>query len=84
MLKDFGDKVPAAIKSQVQDSLEAVRKVKDSEDEPAIRKAVEALSQAVQKIGAAAYQQPGAAQPGPEPAGGQGPKPTGEGDVIDG
>ena len=84
MLKDFGDKVPAEIKSQVQDSLEAVRKVKDSEDEPAIRKAVEALSQAVQKIGAAAYQQPGAAQPGPEPAGGQGPKPTGEGDVIDG
>ena len=85
LLKDFGDKVPAEVKSQVQDSLEAVRKVKDSDDEPAIRKAVEALSQAVQKIGAAAYQQqPGAAQAGPEPAGGDGPKPAGEGDVIDG
>jgi molecular chaperone DnaK len=84
LLKDFGDKVPAAIKSQVQDDLEAVRKVKDGDDEPAIRKAVEALSQAVQKIGAAAYQQPGAAQAGSGPAGGEGPKPSGEGDVIDG
>lgn len=84
LLKEFGDKVPAEVKSQVQDSLEAVRKVKDGEDEPAIRKAVEALSQAVQKIGAAAYQQPGTPQAGPEPAGGGGPKPTGEGDVIDG
>ncbi len=44
--------------------MDEVRKVKDGEDEPAIRKAVEALSQAVQKIGAAAYQQ----QPEPEAA----------------
>ena len=45
-------------------------KLKDGEDEPAIRKAVDALSQAVQKIGAAAYQQQTRHQqprPSPEP-----------------
>ncbi len=36
--------------------MDEVKKVKDGEDEPAIRKAVDALSQVVQKIGAAAYQ----------------------------
>jgi molecular chaperone DnaK len=85
VLKDFGDKAPAEVKDQVQAGIEEVRKVKEGEDEPAIRKAVDALNQAVQKIGAAAYQQPGAGQAGAGPSeGGSGEKPSGEGDVIDG
>jgi len=86
VLKDFGDKASAEVKDQVQAGIEEVRKVKDGEDEPAIRKAVDTLNLAVQKIGAAAYQQqPGAGQAGAGPSeGGSGEKPSGEGDVIDG
>jgi molecular chaperone DnaK len=68
VLNDLGEKVSAEIKTEVQAAMEEVRKVKDGEDEPAIRKAVDALSQAVQKIGAAAYQQtpPVQAEEGPK------------------
>jgi molecular chaperone DnaK len=73
VLGDLGDKAPAELKAEVQAAVEEVRKVKDGEDEPVIRAAVDALSQVVQKLGAAAYQQnpapgtePGPEQPGPE------------------
>jgi molecular chaperone DnaK len=80
VLREFGDKVPAELKAEVQAAVEEVRKLKDSEDEPAIRKAVNALSQVVQKIGPAAYQQ----QTPPPPAGGESePKQEGP-DVVDG
>jgi molecular chaperone DnaK len=72
VLSELGDKVPAELKTEVQAAMEEVRKLKDSEDEPTIRKAVDALSQVVQKVGAAAYQaQPDAAtEPAPEPEAG--------------
>ncbi len=57
VLNELGEKVPAELKAEVQAAVEEVKKLKDSEDEPAIRKAVDALSQVVQKVGAAAYQQ---------------------------
>ena len=57
VLSDLGEKVPAEVKSEVQAAMEEVRKVKDGEDEAAIRKAVDALSQSVQKVGIAAYAQ---------------------------
>jgi molecular chaperone DnaK len=57
VLTELGDKVPAEVKAEVQAAMEEVKKVKDGEDEPAIRKAVDSLSQAVQKAGTAAYQQ---------------------------
>ena len=67
VLTDLGDKVPEEGKAEVQAAVEEVRKVKDGEDEAAIRKSVETLGQVVQKIGAAAYQsQPEAAPAGPE------------------
>ena len=56
VLSDLGDKVPAEMKAEVQAAVAEVKKLKDGEDEPAIRKAVDALSQVVQKVGAAAYQ----------------------------
>ena len=72
VLSELGDKVPPEIKSEVQAAVEEVKKAKDGEDEPSIRKAVDVLSQAVQKIGAAAYQQ-AEAKPEEEPK-----KPAGE------
>ncbi len=77
VLNELGEKVPAEVKTEVQAAVNEVKKVKEGEDEPAIRKAVDALSQAVQKVGAAAYQQApeqpvpdaGSAQPGPDEPG---------------
>jgi molecular chaperone DnaK len=79
-LSEMGDKIPGDLKAQVQTAMEDVRKIKDGEDEPAIRKAVDALSQVVQKVGAAVYQQ----QTPPAPAEGESePKQDGP-DVVDG
>ncbi len=57
VMNELGEKVPAEVKTEVQAAVDVVRKAKDGDDEPSIRKAVDVLSQAVQKIGAAAYQQ---------------------------
>ncbi len=86
LLKDFGDKVSSEVKDQVQSGMTELRKVKEGADEGAIRKAVDSLNRAIQKIGAAAYQQP-PGSPQAEPGAADGPsgeKPSGEGDVIDG
>ncbi len=84
VLSELGDKIPDEIKAEVRKAVDEARKVKDSEDEPAIRQAVEVLSQAVQKIGAAAYQQaPEQPQPEPEAAPGQ-PEADAGPEVVDG
>ncbi len=54
-VKDAGDKLSADVKAGVEEKLEALKKVKDTEDEAAIKVAVEALSTEIQKIGSAAY-----------------------------
>jgi molecular chaperone DnaK len=88
VLKDLGDKVPGDMKAKVEDGVAKVRQVMDSEDLDAIRRETEALSEIIQQVGAAAYQQsgseagaPGAeSEPGPETAGDS----TGDEDVVDG
>ncbi|HZJ23145.1 MAG TPA: molecular chaperone DnaK [Anaerolineales bacterium] len=60
-LREFGDKVPAETKSDVEAKVAEVKKAAEAEDVPAIKSATEALSEAVQKIGAAVYEQPNAA-----------------------
>ncbi len=67
VLKDLGDKVPEEIRNEVQAAVDEVKRVKEGEDEPAIRKAVDALSLVVQKVGSAAYGQ--AAEQTGEPTG---------------
>jgi molecular chaperone DnaK len=57
ILSELGDKVAVELKSEVQAAVDEVKKVKDNEDEPSIRKAVDSLSQVIQKVDAAAYQQ---------------------------
>ncbi|MBI4138515.1 MAG: molecular chaperone DnaK [Candidatus Wildermuthbacteria bacterium] len=70
-LKEAGDKVSEENKKSVEEKLDALKKVKDGEDGPVIQKATEELSQAIQKVGAALYQNPQQGQ-GPEQAPGAG------------
>ncbi len=87
-LKDLGDKVPADLKKQVEDQVAKVREVMGSDDADATRRAVDDLTQVLQQLGAAAYQQSGPAAGGPAGAGGpppgSGPTPEGGEDVVDG
>jgi len=55
VLKDNADKISDDIKKPVNEKIEALKKVKDSDDIEAIKKATEELSQAAQKIGEAMY-----------------------------
>jgi molecular chaperone DnaK len=87
-LREFGDKVPADVKSKVEDKVAKVHQVMSSDDTEGIRKATQDLAEVVQQIGAAAYQQSGPAAGGPAEGGETppGPKPDSEGgeDVVDG
>ena len=56
-LRDLGDKVPAELKSQVEEHVSKVREVINSEDAEKIRQETEALFSVVQQVGTAAYQQ---------------------------
>ncbi len=55
-LKEAGDKVKAEDKKEVEDKLEALKKLKDSNEIEPLKKAIDELSQAIQKIGAQLYQ----------------------------
>jgi len=89
-LRELGDKVPADLKKQVEESAKRLNELKSSEDSEAIRKAAEETGQILQKIGASAYSQggptagPGGPADGPEgPAGGPSGQP-GNDNVVDG
>jgi molecular chaperone DnaK len=69
-LRDYGDKVPADIKQEVDAKIASVKSALQGKDVNAIRKAMQELSQAMQKIGASVYQQPGQPPPGGEKPGG--------------
>ncbi len=56
-LRDLAEKVPADIKKEIEEKLEDLKKVKDSDDVSALKLKTEALSQAIQKIGADLYKQ---------------------------
>ena len=75
-LREFGDKVPAEVRSEVDAKVADVKKVAEGEDVPAINSATEALGQVIQKIGASVYQGPD----GP----GQSPNPEPGPDVVEG
>jgi len=85
-LKDLGDKVPADLKQNVEDAAAKVNEVKDSDDLKAIKSATDDLTELLQQVGSAAYQQ----QAQPEGDGQEGEKaseenPPGDGeDVVDG
>jgi molecular chaperone DnaK len=66
-LKEAGEKVPDADKKIVEEKMEALKKVKDGSDVEAIKKTMDELSAAIQKVGASMYQK----QPGAAPEAGQ-------------
>jgi molecular chaperone DnaK len=72
LLRDNGDKIDDAMKTQVNDLVAKLREAMTGEDADAIRKQTEELSQAVQKIGASMYQQPGGTDQGAGSAGNAG------------
>jgi molecular chaperone DnaK len=83
-LRDAGDKVPAAIREEVNRKIEALRSATAGKDLRAIQSATSELVQAAQAIGTAMYQsgQPEAGGPPPGDEGG-GKGPSGE-DVVEG
>ncbi|NLN02053.1 MAG: molecular chaperone DnaK [Lentisphaerae bacterium] len=89
LLKEKGDKVPAEKKAPVEKAIQDVKDALATDDTERIRKAHEALMEAMQSVAQELYaQDPQAgAQPEAEPTGGEstsgGASGTQEGDVID-
>jgi molecular chaperone DnaK len=54
-LKDAGDKAKEEDKAAVEDAIKALKEVKDGEDKDAMQAKMQALSDAIQKVGAAMY-----------------------------
>jgi molecular chaperone DnaK len=76
ILRDHKDKIPSNLNQEVESKVQAVRSALQGTDINAVRRAMQELSEVMQKIGAAIYQQ----QP---PPGGEAPpgKEEGEGTV---
>ena len=68
-LKEAGDKVSSEIKKEIEEKIDALKKVKESDNIEDIKTRTQDLSQAIQKIGAEMYRQSGEQKP-PE----EGPK----------
>ena len=86
-MQEWGDKVPAADRSGIEDAIGDLKKALESKDTESIKSAVQKLEQTSQRIGEAMYKQaaPGAGPAGPQdPAdgttGGDGAQ---EGEVVD-
>jgi molecular chaperone DnaK len=93
-LRDLGDKVPAELRSKVEDGVKLVRDALNGEDSAAIRKSADELGVILQQVGASMYQQqPGGGGPtasagadtgaGDVPPQDGNPPPAGDG-VVDG
>ncbi len=70
VLRESGDKIPAGLKSEVEGKVAAVRSALQGKDVDRIKSTTRELSDAMQKMGAAVYQQAGSPPPGGGPAGG--------------
>ncbi len=83
-MRDFGDKIDKNLKASIEKQIEAVRKAKEGKDTNKIQAAVDELQRSIQQIGAAMYEQPGAAGTGPtgSPDGANGEDVI-EGEVVD-
>jgi molecular chaperone DnaK len=87
VLRDLGDKVPADMKSQVEDRVGRTRTAMNGDDAEALRQATEELQALLSQVGAAAYQSTPGEPSGPtdEPTP-EGPAAGDDGDenVVDG
>ena len=85
-LREQGDKVPSNLRSEVDSKIAAVKSALTGGDVQQLKRTTQELSDAMQKVGAAVYQQaggsPGAGAPPPPPGGGEeGPGKKDEGTV---
>ena len=81
-LRDLGEKVPAEIKANVEAAVAKVKAARELDNPEEINREVEALMQALQQVGQAAYSQE---PPQDEtPQGGSEQTPPEDGDVVDG
>ncbi len=71
-LKEAGEKIASDTKKEIEEKIEALKKVKDSDKIEEIKNKISELSQVIQKIGAEMYKQTGGQKP---PEEGEGPKP---------
>lgn len=67
-LKDAGDKAPKDVVEEVKTDIEAVKKLKDSDDKDQIESAVKKLNETLSKIGQYMYQQKDGDKTAPEQA----------------
>jgi molecular chaperone DnaK len=86
-LNDLGEKVPADVKSDVQEKISAVRSELEKEDADTaqLKELTDTLSASLQKVGEAAYQagETGQGMPGAAPEEGEAGE-SDEGDVVEG
>jgi len=73
-LRESGDKVSAEIKKEIEEKIEALKKVKDSDNIEDIKQKTEELSQVIQKVGAEMYKKAEGEKKKPEEGGEQEPK----------
>ncbi len=78
-IKEHSDKVPAQLKSEIESLVSDVRLKAQGPDVAEMTTATKALGEAIQKIGAAAYQQTDGST-----GGGKEPEAGGRPDVVDG
>ncbi len=82
-LRDLGDKVSSDDKTETESKIEAVRAALKGDDTDAVAKAATELAAVLQKVGTAAYQAGGTAEPGAENGTAEGPAAAGEGTPAD-
>jgi molecular chaperone DnaK len=74
-LREQGDKVPSDLKSDVDAKIAAVKSALQGSDVEQLKRTTQELSETMQKVGAAVYQQAGGQGPGAQP-----PPPSGDGE----
>jgi molecular chaperone DnaK len=70
-LRDLGDKAPAEVKADIEGKIKAVREALKGSNVSEMQRRSQELSQALEKLGASMYQQPGGAGAPPPPGGPQ-------------
>jgi molecular chaperone DnaK len=81
LMRDQGDKVPSDVKSEVESKVAACRSALQGQDMAQVQRAVQDLSESLQKVGASMYQEPESPPPGAE---GAGRSPGDDQDVVEG
>jgi len=80
-IRDAGEKLDAAVKSELEVKVKAVKDLLDSEDATALNKATDDLSSSLSKIGESMYKSAGSSSSNEQP--GSGPDQTKEGEFTE-